>query len=288
VKKRIVCKIFLLILVLVGSGCIKRTRKLPEELRLLPAKTSPRDGLFNELEEKSKQIQTMQGKMTIVLSSGGPKSGVLTAYHETSGMVVVDRPNRIYLKVQVPLILSTVADMVADGIQYRIWVPLKNQFMVGDVKAPVNVKGTVSDLRPQQFLDGLFVDIRPYLDNPKVKAVLEEAVVDRRSFYVFSFIDLSGEEAQLLEKIWIDRSDDLEVGRKQVFGKDGRIESDVSYSNYQSEGEIRFPHDIVLQLPVQDYTIKMTFLKTNFNEPVPETVFNLERPEGAELVQLAQ
>src|SRR4030095_5395512 len=114
----------------------------------------------------------------------------------------------------------------------------KNQCMVGEWKAPVAVKGTISDLRPQQLLDGLFVDIRPYLNNPKVKPVLEEAVLDRRSYYVFSFIDFSGEEAQLLEKIWVDRSDGLEIGRKQLFGKDGRIESDVSYSNYQSGGEI--------------------------------------------------
>jgi outer membrane lipoprotein-sorting protein len=287
VKKTHISKL-LLVLVLAGCGCVKKTRTIPEELRLLPAKTATREEVSKRLEEKSKQIQTMQGKMTIVLSSGGPKSGVLTNYHETSGMVVVERPSRIYIKVQVPLILSTVADMVADGIQYRIWVPLKNQFMVGDVKAPVNVKGTVSDLRPQQFLDGLFVDIRPYMNNPNIKAVFEEAVLDRRSYYVFSFVDVSGEEAQLLEKIWVDRSDDLEVGRKQLFGKDGRIESDVLYSSYKTEGEISFPQDIVLQLPVQDYSVKMTFVKTTFNEPVSESVFNLERPEGAELVKLAQ
>jgi outer membrane lipoprotein-sorting protein len=288
VKKRILTKILIAVLLLVGTACIKRTRKVPEELRLLPAKNATRAELFQGLEEKSKQIQTMQGKMTIVLSSGGPKSGVLTDYHETTGLVVVERPSLIFIKVQVPLILSTVADMVANGMQYRIWVPLKNQFMIGDATAPANAKGTVSDLRPQQFLDGLFVDIRPYLNKPQVKYLFEEAVLGRRSYYVFSFIDVSGEEAQLLEKVWIDRSDDLEVGRKQVFGKDGRVESDVSYSNYHKEEGIQFAQDIVLQLPVQDYTVKMTFLKTTFNEKVPENVFNLERPEGAELVQLAQ
>jgi outer membrane lipoprotein-sorting protein len=277
--------IFVLLL-LVQASCIKKTIKIPEEQRLLPAKTAMRADLFKGLEEKSKKIQTMQGKMAIVLSGGGPKSGVLTQYHETTAVVVVNRPNFIHLKVQLPIILTTVADMVADGIQYKIWIPFKNQFMTGDAKAPVTAKGTVADLRPQQFMEGLFVDIGPYLNKPQVKYLFEEAVEGRRSYYVFSFIDVSGEEAQLLEKVWIDRSDDLQVGRKQLFGKDGRIESDVEYSNYHSEDGIPFPQVIVLHLPVQDYTVRMTFQKTAFNEKLAENSFALEKPEGSEQVQL--
>ena len=142
-------------------------------------------------------------------------------------------------------------------------------------------------LRPQHLLDGLFVDIRPYEKNPQVKSLLEETVQGRRSYYVFSFIDISGPYAELLEKLWIDRTD-LQISRKQVFGKDGRVETEVEYSNYQTDGESSFPHTVVVQRPVEEYTLKMAFQKATLNQKLPDDAFNLQRPEGSDLVQMAR
>jgi outer membrane lipoprotein-sorting protein len=103
-------------------------------------------------------------------------------------------------------------------------------------------------------------------------------------------MNVSGQEAevQTLEKLWIDRSEDLEITRKQIFGADGNIETDVEYSNYQKQGNVRFPQMVVIQRPVEDYTLKLAFQKTTINEKLPDNTFNLERPEGSELVQIAQ
>ena len=272
-------------LLLVPASCISRKRVLPEEQRLLPAKSATRNELFQELEARSNSIQTLQGTISLDLSGGGAKSGVLTEYHQTTGYVVVDRPRQIRFKVVAPIVLSTVADMVSDGRQYRVSIPVKNQFLVGDVNGPANSKTALANLRPQHHLDGLFVDVRPYLNNPQVKSVFEEAVQGRRSYYVFSFINTGGPEAQLIEKLWIDRMD-MQVSRKQVFGKEGRLETDVEYSKYKADGAGSFPQTVVIQRPVEEYTVKMTFQKTRLNEKLADDAFNLERPEGSELVQL--
>src|SRR5205807_2870317 len=107
------------------------------------------------------------------------------------------------MKVQAPVVLTTLVDMVSDGRQYRVSIPIKNQFFVGDVNAPGISKTALANLRPQHLLDGLFVDIRPYLNNPKIARSLEETVEGRSSYYVFSFINVSNPEAQLVEKLWI-------------------------------------------------------------------------------------
>jgi len=281
-------RIFLILLLLVPASCISRKHVLPEEQRLLPAKTATRAELFQELETRSKAVQSLQGTISLDLSGGGAKSGVLTEYHQTTGYVVVDRPRHIRFKVVAPIVLSTIADMVSDGRQYRVSIPVKNQFFVGDVNAPMNSKTALANLRPQHLLDGLFVDIRPYLKNPnQVKSALEETTEGRRSFYVFSFVNIAGPEAQLLEKLWIDRAD-MQISRKQVFGKDGRLESNVEYSNYALEGgEESFPQSVVIQRPVEEYTLKMTFQKTTLNEKLADDAFNLQPPDGAELVRLA-
>jgi outer membrane lipoprotein-sorting protein len=159
------------------------------------------------------------------------------------------------------------------------------------VNAPMNPKTALANLRPQHLLDGLFVDVRPYLKNPnQVKEFVEETTEGRKSYYVFSFVNIAGSEAQLLEKLWIDRTD-MQISRKQVFGKDGRLETNVEYSNYQpAEGGSSepFPQSVVIQRPVEEYTLKMTFQKTTLNEKLADDSFNLQPPEGAELVRLAQ
>ena len=286
-RKRIILKVQVLFILflLVPASCISRKRVVPEEQRLFPAQTATRTELFQELEVKSNSVQTLQGTISLDLSGGGAKSGVLTEYHQTTGYVVVDRPRHIRFKVVAPIVLSTIADMVSDGRQYRVSIPVKNQFLVGDVNGPANSKTALANLRPQHLLDGLFVDVRPYLNKPQVKSVLEETVQGRRSYYVFSFINTGGPEAQLIEKLWIDRTD-MRVSRKQVFAKDGRLETDVEYLNYQSNGAESFPQTVVRQRPVEEYTVKMTFQKTTLNQKLTDDAFNLERPQGAELVQL--
>ncbi len=278
-------EIVLILLLLFPASCISRKRVLPEEQRLLPVKTATRGELVQDLEAKSNSIQTLQGTVSLDLSGGGAKSGVLTEYHQTTGYVVVDRPKQIRFKVVAPIVLSTIADMVSDGRQYRVSIPVKNQFLVGEVNAPANSKTALANLRPQHLLDGLFIDVRPYLNKAQVKSVLEEAVQGRRSYYVFSFINIGGSEAQLMEKLWIDRTD-MQVSRKQVFAKEGRLETDVEYLDYQSEGAESFPQTVVIQRPLEEYTVKMTFLKAAFNQKLADDTFNLERPDGSELVRL--
>jgi len=278
-------EIVLILLLLFPASCISRKRVLPEEQRLLPAKTATRGELVQDLEAKSNSIQTLQGTVSLDLSGGGAKSGVLTEYHQTTGYVVVDRPKQIRFKVVAPIVLSTIVDMVSDGGQYRVSIPVKNQFFVGDVNAPANSKTALVNLRPQHLLDGLFIDVRPYLNKAQVKSVLEEAVQGRRSYYVLSFINIGGSEAQLMEKLWIDRTD-MQVSRKQVFAKEGRLETDVEYLDYQSEGAESFPQTVVIQRPLEEYTVRMTFLKAAFNQKLADDTFNLERPDGSELVRL--
>jgi outer membrane lipoprotein-sorting protein len=280
-------RLFLLLFLLVQTGCVKKTIIVPPAERLLPAKTAARSELLQGLQEKSNQIETLKATVALDLTRGGAKSGVLDEYRQTKGYVFVDRPNHIRIQVQMPLVLTTVAVMVSDGQQYRVSIPIRNKFAIEDVDAPVDPKNSLSSFRPQIFLDGLFMDVRPYLNKPDVKSLIEEAVLGIHSYYVFSFFNVAGPEAQLLEKIWIDRTD-LQVARKQVFSRDGKLETDVDYQDYHHELNIPFPKTIVIHRPIEDITVKMTFQQTSVNETLDQKVFDLPRPQGSELVQITK
>ena len=288
IEKRI--RFVFLALLLTQASCIVRHRTVPADQRMLPAKSATKEELFSGLEERSRQIRTLIGDVTMDVSGGGKETGVLTEYRQTRGYVFVERPQNIRIKVLLPIVLSTVADMVSDGSQYKLSIPIKNQWSEGNVNARINSTSPVASLRPQHFLDGLFVDVIPYLNKPHIKRTFTDQTEGRRSYYVFTFFDASGEgpELRTLEKLWIDRSDDLEVSRKQVFREDGKIETDVLFSNYHTEGDVRFPEVIQITRPIEDYTLKLTFQSTKVNEKLQDNTFALERPEGAELVQVAQ
>jgi outer membrane lipoprotein-sorting protein len=269
------------------TGCIKKTTVVPADQRRLPAKEATRAELFQRLQDKSVQIETLKATVALDLIRGGAGTGVLEEYRQTKGYVFVERPAHIRIQVQMPLVLTTVAVMVSDGQEYRVSIPIKNQFAVQAVDAPIDPANSLSSLRPQIFLDGLFVDVRPYLEKPSVKSVLEEAIVGIHSYYVFSFFDTEGADAELLEKIWFDRSN-MEVVRKQLFGKDGKLETDVEYRDYPTKGEIVLPGTISIHRPLEDFTVKMTFQQTEVNETLDAKVFDLPRPDGAEVVQLTK
>jgi outer membrane lipoprotein-sorting protein len=271
------------LLLLVQAGCIKKTTVVPQSERLLPAQTATRSELLQALQEKSKQLETLKATVGIEFSRGGAKSGVLDEYRETKGYVFVERPSHIRVQVQMPVVLTTVAIMVSDGQQYRLSIPIKNQFAIEDVNAPISPDSSLSNLRPQIFLDGLFVDITQYENK---QPLFEEAVVGTHSYYVFSFFDNSGSEPQLQEKLWIDRTDMMEVSRKQLFDKEGRLETDVDYQNYAGEGGQRYPKVIIIHRPIEDFTVKMTFQQTTMNEKLDAKIFDLPRPEGSKLVQV--
>jgi outer membrane lipoprotein-sorting protein len=284
-------KFLFVVLLLVQAGCsglVKTRVKVPQDQRLLPAKDATAADLLQGLQEKSKQIETLKGTMMIELTRGSAKTGVLDEYRQTKGYVAVDRPAHIMIKVQAPIVLSTLAVMVSDGQEYRLSIPIKSQFVVENIDAPVRTDNSLSSLRPSIFLDALFVDVTPYVNNPNVKTGFEEAVVGTHSYYVFSFYDTSnGDFLKLIEKIWVDRTN-LEVGRKQIFGKDGRLEEEVEYEDYATMQGITYPKTISFNRPVEEISVKLTFSQTTMNEKLDEKLFELPRPDGYKTVHLTK
>jgi outer membrane lipoprotein-sorting protein len=280
-------RILVVLFLFVQTGCISTKRVVPADQRPLPAKTVSRADLLTGLEEKSKQIRTLQATVALDAAGGAMTTGVLTEYRQTKGFIIVDRPSHIRIKAQAPLALATVFDMVSDGKQYRVSIPIKNKFIVGNANTPGKEKNPILNLRPQHIVNALFVDVMPYTGNAQVRSILEEAAEGRRSYYVFSFINVAEENAQLIEKLWIDRTN-LEVTRKQIFAIDGKVDTDVQYSGYELQGEVAFPSMIQIQRPTDDYSLKVTFQKTTVNEQLAADAFNLEQPQGADLVQQAE
>jgi outer membrane lipoprotein-sorting protein len=276
----------LLCLAALFSGCLSRRTLVPIDRQLLPGETRTRAELMADLEKRSQGVSTLVAKIDLDVS-GGEKTGVLTEYRKTAGIIQVDRPKQVRIQILAPVIATVVADMVSDGRQYRVSIPVRNKFIVGDANAPPSSPNALVNLRPQHILEALFVDVQPYVSNPNVKNFLEEATAGRIRYYVLSFVNVAEKDGKLLEKVWIDRNTLLPV-RKQIFSGDGRMDSDVTYAGYKEVDGFDVAQLISIHRPVEDYDVRITFQpdKLKLNQQLAENAFQLERPAGAELVQI--
>jgi hypothetical protein len=73
----------------------------------------------------------------------------------------------------------------------------------------------------------------------------------------------------------------------QFYEPDGTFTEDVLYSAYQDFQGVHFPTHIEVSRPAEDYEVIITIENAKFNEPIPPEKFDLQKPEGEELVDLS-
>jgi len=184
---------------------------------------------------------------------------------------------------QAPVVRTDIFDMVSNGEEFRLSIPPKGKFIVGKTTFRRPAKNSLENLRPQHILEALLV---PGLEASNEKCFLEEAEEGARRFYVVTIVEPTDSgELRLKRKAWFDRAN-LELARLQFYEAEGLYVEDVHYSDYQDFQEINYPSRIQVARPIEDYRLTITLLKATFNQPIEPGKFVLNKPEGAQLVDL--
>jgi len=272
------------------SGCVVRRTRVPDNQRPLPAQTRSFQDLLQDLETCSRAIKTLRvAKVLFLPSEGAKKKGrVTTTRIAVPGFILVNRPDAIRIRLNLPVLGTTGADMVSDGRQYKVWIPHSNKMYVGHSDESVQIGKLDLQLPPpKDIANAMFVDIRPYIHNVKYKLVPKQTTVGIRSYYVVSVIDIEarGTDGQVVEEIWIDRTN-MEIARHVVYGEEGLELTDTTFSGYQVAGDMPLPRVVTIYRPVEDVNLKITFESSpDANAGMPANAFQLD-PRGAEVVEM--
>ena len=202
---------------------------------------------------------------------------------------------------QAPVVATNIFDMVSDGQTFRIFLPSRNEFLVGPTQLERATKNPIENLRPQHLLDALFW--------PQIHAgepvVLEQVEAAPARYYALSILRESGTRLEIERKVWFDRSD-LRVSRLQIYGPGGRLDSDISYAGWQDVAPqgpqpsdapataayksaatpLIYPRTFRISRPQQDYELSVVITKLALNSDIPADRFSLTQPAGTELVNL--
>jgi len=268
---------------LITSGCLVRrqTRVHPSQLPQ-PALEASLADLVARLNSTSESVRTLTATVDLEPTVGSIYSGVIKEYQDVNGFILIQRPALIRMVGQAPVVRTNIFDMVSNGEEFRLYIPPEQKFIVGKTNFRRPAKTSLENLRPQHILEALLV---PGLDASKQKWFLEEAEEGTRRFYVLTIVEPAQEELRLERKAWFDRAN-LELVRMQYYESDGAYIEDVHYSDYRDFQGISYPSHIEVERPIEDYHLAIAILKATFNQPIEPEKFVLNKPEGAQLVDL--
>lgn len=286
---------FILISVLLPSmGCLFRTRPVEDQYSKEPLQESTQQGLIDAINQQAEAIQTLKATVDIDSSSGGIKKGHVTDYKEIRGYVLAKKPDELHMIGLMPFVRTTAFDMVSDGQEFKLWIPPKNKFVVGQNQVKTqNANQPMENIRPQNIYEALL--IRHIAPAPAEIAVLEngyETLHDGKGHrilqedYELTVIKQQGENNYILSRKIIIGRVDLKPHRQFIYTDDGKVATDARYADYKDFSGSSFPSRIEIYRPQEEYDITLNILKLDINTPLRDDQFVLEQPAGAQVVHL--
>ena len=268
--------LFLLLLifsVVFLSGCISPKTKV-ERPTLLKSEIAAQEQLLGEVNRFSR-VNSLRAKMDLKFEDNSfAELGIAEKYKTADGEVVVQRPGKILLKVQVPIIKTDVAQMTSDGARFRVAIledggtGKYKKFVLGSNDADYSMLqkeidkiengdgaktlkqnvNAFASLRPQHFTEAMLIRPVDQTANIYVQSEIFQEEFDinaqkksplrwvLRGYYILDEIRrLDDGTTKIARRFWFDRSGGIRLSRQQIFDAQGGIDSDIVYGR---EGDL--------------------------------------------------
>ena len=286
--------ILILLVVFPLAGCLFRSRRVERQVSTAPLKSATQAELIDYVNFQAAKIKTLQATVDIDTSVGGVKKGKVTDYQQIRGYILARKPSMLRMIGLMPIVRNHAFDMVSDGRDFKLWIPPRNRFVVGrnDIETH-NVAQPMENLRPQHIYDAL---ILREIDQQNEIAFMRsdfEVVTDARHHQAQQadyelYVVRKGDRGWFLSRQIIFSRTDLLPHRQLVYDQDGNLATDSRYEAYKDYEGVKFPSQIEIWRPQEEYDITLTIVKLQLNEPLADDKFVLQQPEGAQVVHLDQ
>jgi len=268
-----------------GRGGVTKTTTVPAPSRPV-AQDATQEQLLDRYNLLAHNLRSLNATVELKPSAGSAYTGVISEYHEVKAFILASRPYNIRMIGQVPIVGKTVFDMASDGRDFEVSIPPRNKFLVGPVSLNHPSVKPIENLRPQHLVDALlWPEVR------KEEVTLFEEFNDESGRYYVLTVLRGGYQSEILRKIWFNRAD-LHLIRLQSYGPKGALVSDVRYSNWQPldtpvAGTLtEYPRSILIDRPHDEYRLDLTVTKITLNDTLTPDHFQLQPPDGADIVHL--
>lgn len=317
---RLILVFYLTALLALVTSCANIAKVRDDSIPKLatPLASANFDTLISQLQSFN-QVQSLRtSRATIQFLDAASAERFRTA----DASIVMQRPDKIRLVIQVPTVGTRVAEMVSDSKNFKvaIYTPAKyRRFLIGTNDADYSAwreklekkqeqQSALINARPFHFTDALL--LRPlHLDDTKYVYSLAEQLVDEpdtsngakrearvlRSYYIIAESELlpnTTGRAQVRRRFWFDRTNQIKLARQEVFDDKAQLLTEIRYANYiklsAESNELR-PGVVTVLRPRDGYSAKISFLQESVEinpEDLPATAFTLENKDQLPVTDL--
>jgi outer membrane lipoprotein-sorting protein len=235
--------------------------------------------LLEKITDQFNAVRSLTATVDMTPALGTAEKNHITEYKDVRGYILFRKPSDIRIIGLYPVIHNTAFDMVSTGNTFRLYVPSQNQFLEGRNDTVEPSKNKLENLRPQHFLDAIFV--HPFAPNDKV--ILENFTDEDNAYYILEEVREGAQGMlDLLRTVWFNRVN-LQMARQIIFDKAGNILTDARYSDWRPFDDVMFPKHIEINRPQDEYAIVLDVVKMDINKAISDDKFVLNQPPGSTL-----
>ncbi|MBV9505891.1 MAG: DUF4292 domain-containing protein [Acidobacteriia bacterium] len=235
--------------------------------------------LLQAVTDQYEAIHDFTATVDMTPALGTTEKSHVTEYKDVRAYILFRKPAEIRIVGLLPVVRNTAFDMVSTGDNFKLYVPSRNQFLVGrnELTRPSNNK--LENLRPQHFVDALLV--RPVA--PGRKLIMENFTDEDNAFYILHEVaETPSGSLDLLRTIWFNRLD-LKLARQIIFDDKGNILTDARYSDWKVYDNVAFAKHVEINRPQDEYGVVLDLVKMDINQGVSDDKFVLNQPPGSTL-----
>ncbi len=186
----------------------------------------------------------------------------------------------------------TIFDMASDGSHFTLVIPNKNTVFQGSNTVTERSDNPLENLRPDFFLNAIAVRGLES-DDEFMVASDTETVADAANKhlyiepeYVLSVMRRkSSQEIQPVRTITFHRDDMLPYDQ-YVYDKNGVLETQIFYTNYQTFSAGKYPSKITIKRPQEGIQLVLAVERVEENIDMPADQFQVKIPDGATIKEL--
>src|SRR6476646_7631563 len=261
------------------SSCLARRRLIARKgaNTTQPLLTADRQTLLDSITRQFEAVRDFSAEVDMVPALGTAEKSKITEYKDVRAYILFRRPADIRLIGLYPVVRTKAFDMVSNGLDFKLYVPSRNRFLIGKNEMEQPSPNKLENLRPQHFLDAMMV--RP-IDLKSEKVLLMNLTDEDNAFYIILVVHENGNgQLQLSRSVWFNRYN-LTIARQFIFDANGNILTDARYSDWKSYDNVPFPKHIEINRPRDEYAVVIDVVKMDINKGLGADKFALEQPEG--------
>ena len=279
--RRVAATVLLSLTPFAFSSCVVRRRLIvrPGAKSSQTLLVATRSDLMKAIADQYGAVQNLTATVDMTPALGSTEKSHLTEYKDVRGYILFRKPADIRIIGLYPVVRNTAFDMVSNGTDFKLYLPVKNAFLTGRDVIEKPSANKLENLRPQHFLDAILV--RP--PAPGDKVILENYTDEENAYYILHLVqEKTPGQLDLSRTIWFSRID-LNIAREIILDPDGNILTDARYSQWREYDGVPFPKHIEINRPRDEYAVVLDVVKMDINKGVSDDKFVLNQPPGTKL-----